>query len=351
MYAVPAGLGMEKTEDDLFASSAGAGGDPGDDDAAAAFRRQFMESSDPSGEALVANHDGLAAKRDAVDGNGVGDALKTEESAEKKVDNRTALEKSVNRPLSAAATTLEQQLERFPQLKNAPIAGGMKGTNVSVSFKPLGMELRNVRCMKCGEWGHSKGDRECKVDGWNPFAPKSTVIMKAPIMMDKPDGVVLESKPDDVGYYGPSSTQNMSTAVEGQDVHRSRSDNREEKYDKPRKKKDRYRHHRHRRRRSHSSDEYSSYSTVESLDRSYGRSRSKSRSLDREDSRRGREKNRHRNKRHRCRERDRKKSRHSSREDRQRQKRSSRGGHERDHKRYHGGDDKKEKDRHRRHER
>jgi CBF1 interacting corepressor len=28
--------------------------------------------------------------------------------------------------------------------------------------------------MKCGVWGHSKGDRECKVGGWNPFDLRSS---------------------------------------------------------------------------------------------------------------------------------------------------------------------------------
>ena len=33
-----------------------------------------------------------------------------------------------------------------------------------LTFYPLGKEIRNVRCMRCGVWGHRSGDRECKVE-------------------------------------------------------------------------------------------------------------------------------------------------------------------------------------------
>jgi hypothetical protein len=57
--------------------------------------------------------------------------------------------------------------ERFPILKNAPLEGTY-AANVKLTFKPLGMELRNVRCMRCREWGHQSGDRECSMRGFNP---------------------------------------------------------------------------------------------------------------------------------------------------------------------------------------
>ena len=69
-----------------------------------------------------------------------------------KDDDRTALEKAVGRR-SAVGLSLEDQIARFPHLKHAPMATGMAGTNVNVTFKPLGTTIRNVRCMACGEWG------------------------------------------------------------------------------------------------------------------------------------------------------------------------------------------------------
>ena len=90
-------------------------------------------------------------------------------------DGRTQLEKAVGRR-DNTALTLEEQVARFPSLKNAPMAPGMKSSNVEVSFKPLGAEIRNVRCLRCGVWGHQRGDRECKLGGWDPFALGSDAV-------------------------------------------------------------------------------------------------------------------------------------------------------------------------------
>lgn len=45
-------------------------------------------------------------------------------------------------------------------LKDAPMAGAHTA-DAAVRFNPLGVTLRNVRCMRCGNWGHRVGDREC----------------------------------------------------------------------------------------------------------------------------------------------------------------------------------------------
>lgn len=37
-----------------------------------------------------------------------------------------------------------------------------------ITFHPLGKEIRNVRCMRCGVWGHRSGDRECAMKDQNP---------------------------------------------------------------------------------------------------------------------------------------------------------------------------------------
>merc|ERR1712157_575096 len=77
--------------------------------------------------------------------------------------------KAVGKRDSNRALTLQEQIARFPQLKNAPMAKGMNVTNVHVKFNPMSGPLRNVRCLACGIWGHSRGDRECKKSGWDPF--------------------------------------------------------------------------------------------------------------------------------------------------------------------------------------
>jgi len=148
---------------------------PGDDDAAAAFRAMLAGHAS-AGEDVSSASAATAAQA------GPSNALVGSEydpSAAPKVaaagDGRTQLEKAVGRR-DNTALTLEEQVARFPSLKNAPMAPGMKSSNVEVSFKPLGAEIRNVRCLRCGVWGHQRGDRECKLGGWDPFALGSDAV-------------------------------------------------------------------------------------------------------------------------------------------------------------------------------
>ncbi|OIW16812.1 hypothetical protein TanjilG_00084 [Lupinus angustifolius] len=47
--------------------------------------------------------------------------------------------------------------EDFDVLKNAP----RLETGVAGRAKPFGVEVRNVKCLRCGTYGHQSGDREC----------------------------------------------------------------------------------------------------------------------------------------------------------------------------------------------
>eukprot|EP01083_Nonionella_stella_P236639 830917_1 len=62
----------------------------------------------------------------------------------------------------------ERNVRRFEFLKNAPmVADYVK--NMEVTHKPFGKLIRNVRCIKCGKWGHRIYDRECEMNNYNPY--------------------------------------------------------------------------------------------------------------------------------------------------------------------------------------
>mmetsp|Transcript_27558 Transcript_27558/g.63882 ORF Transcript_27558/g.63882 Transcript_27558/m.63882 type:complete len:362 (-) Transcript_27558:135-1220(-) len=152
---------------------------PGDDDAAAAFRQMLAASA--SGAQSEDQNDSPSQEETKLAFSNSSGAALTGTTVERTVfqegssksdpsSNLTALEKAVGRRNMGGSGTLEEQIARFPQLKNAPMAKGMTSTNVHVTFRPLGTQLRNVRCMACGSWGHTRGDRECPQSGWDPFS-------------------------------------------------------------------------------------------------------------------------------------------------------------------------------------
>lgn len=59
-------------------------------------------------------------------------------------------------------TRAERDAERFPILENAPRQGKYT-EDLEVTHKPFAVELRKTKCKRCGEWGHSLGDRECRL--------------------------------------------------------------------------------------------------------------------------------------------------------------------------------------------
>lgn len=58
----------------------------------------------------------------------------------------------------------EMDPEKFELLKNAPTRGAHT-LEIDVHHQPFGVLLRNSKCKRCGEWGHSAGDRECPMRG------------------------------------------------------------------------------------------------------------------------------------------------------------------------------------------
>lgn len=65
-------------------------------------------------------------------------------------------EKKKSRPKDVFGRSLPTEQE-FEVLKNAP----RLDTGAPARPKPFGVEVRNVRCLRCGNFGHQSGDREC----------------------------------------------------------------------------------------------------------------------------------------------------------------------------------------------
>lgn len=227
---------------------------PGDDPAAAVFRRLLASSTQQSSQQSEesARNDNTESKMNfgAVLQGSTMDPLLEKTERIKEGDARSALEKAVGRKDRGGALTLEEQIARFPQLKNAPMAKGMNATDVNVSFKPLGSQMRNVRCLACGIWGHSRGDRECEKTGWNPFAVQKPVISVVPnnSINNHPSSKTKVSEHRRKRSYDEYDERSFSSGSTSEDSRRKRK----RKSKKKKKKKRHKESKRHRRRRSHS---------------------------------------------------------------------------------------------------
>ncbi|KAL7150565.1 hypothetical protein ABFS83_05G121300 [Erythranthe nasuta] len=67
-----------------------------------------------------------------------------------------AVEKKKRRPKDVFGRALPTE-EEFEVLKNAP----KLETGVAGRVKPFAVEIRNVKCLRCSNFGHQSGDREC----------------------------------------------------------------------------------------------------------------------------------------------------------------------------------------------
>lgn len=104
----------------------------------------------------------------------------------------TCLERLVGKP-AAQHTTREEMEARHPRLKNAPVEDAYV-RNLDVKYKPFHDVVRNVRCIRCGTWGHSVGDRECPLAGeLNPY-DLARQRKEDPIQFSSSDEIIEEKQ-------------------------------------------------------------------------------------------------------------------------------------------------------------
>ena len=255
MYDAPPGMADKKTEGEAKPTESSSDVtqiQPGDDAAAAAFRRMLAKASqgepdnkEEDEEEFNANAEEAKLSFGPVLQGSTLDANEQQQPGDE-IKNLSALEKAVGRKDRGGALTLEEQVARFPQLKNAPMAKGMSSTDVNVSFKPLGSQLRNVKCLACGVWGHSRGDRECSKSGWDPFSTIQRPVMATTTIRPQQTTTTTEKR-----RYNRNDASTSSSSSD------SSSSDEEEKKKRKRKHKSRSRKRhkegkRHRRSRSDS---------------------------------------------------------------------------------------------------
>lgn len=73
---------------------------------------------------------------------------------------------------------------KFPILKNAPVQGTYT-ENMKLKHKPFGITLRDVKCTRCGNYGHTNIDRECPLRDKLPVDEKKLAYQDPLFMMQQ----------------------------------------------------------------------------------------------------------------------------------------------------------------------
>jgi CBF1 interacting corepressor len=73
---------------------------------------------------------------------------------------------------------------KFPILKNAPVQGTYT-ENMKLKHKPFGITLRDVKCTRCGNYGHTNIDRECPLRDKLPVDEKKLAHQDPLFMMQQ----------------------------------------------------------------------------------------------------------------------------------------------------------------------
>lgn len=130
--------------------------------------------------------DSLSRKKD----DSISSINKTDSSVKVTVRQQSVLEMLVGKK-STTPLSREEIEQRHPRLKNAPVQGEY-AKNLEIHHKPFAEPIRNVKCIRCGQWGHQAGDRECALlQAASPY-DLARQRKEDPLNFMKGDGVIKE---------------------------------------------------------------------------------------------------------------------------------------------------------------
>lgn len=176
MYAIPAPTNQRKQEQ---IEKTGKHYEPvvdkdGEDDMVKQFKLKLLKSRGllPP-EQVASSSPSLLLRRSGNPLDSGNENQNIEADIRKKRAPQSALEKAAGRAAGSHHRPSLQELEdRHAVLKNAPVAGGYLRSDSSggaatddatlhVKHNPFAAVVRNVKCVRCGKWGHQTGDRAC----------------------------------------------------------------------------------------------------------------------------------------------------------------------------------------------
>eukprot|EP01080_Neovahlkampfia_damariscottae_P008781 gene8781-729_t len=111
--------------------------------------------------------------------------------------------------------------EKFPLLKNAPKlrnSSGISqtaGSGSKITYKPFGIEIRNVKCTRCGQFGHTSMERTCPLHDYNPLDAKRRELEDPLSNLNKSNDLQNISSIDDTSKLIPSDDEKVEVDETG----------------------------------------------------------------------------------------------------------------------------------------
>jgi len=109
---------------------------------------------------------------------------KEEQTKQKEEEDKKAKDDAFNSKVDPFH--YEELGKRFPFLKNAPTSDE-SARHRTIRHNPMGILVKNVRCARCGNYGHRSGERECPMLNARTLNDAQRQIREDPMTFMKPE--------------------------------------------------------------------------------------------------------------------------------------------------------------------